>query len=52
MNVFVISALAKDTPMRETFIGVMPFFAAELMRVALLLAFPMITLWLPRYLSG
>jgi acetolactate synthase-1/2/3 large subunit len=27
MNVFVISALAKDTPMSETFKGVMPFFS-------------------------
>jgi TRAP-type C4-dicarboxylate transport system permease large subunit len=33
MNVFVISALAKDTPMSETFKGVMPFFLAELIRV-------------------
>ncbi len=52
MNVFVISALARDTPMSETFKGVMPFFGAELIRVAILLAFPIITLWLPRYLSG
>ncbi|MAS06251.1 MAG: C4-dicarboxylate ABC transporter permease [Ahrensia sp.] len=52
MNVFVISALAKDTPMSETFKGVMPFFIAELIRVAVLLAFPAITLWLPRLLSG
>ena len=52
MNVFVISALAKDTPMSETFKGVMPFFFAELIRVAVLLAFPAITLWLPRLLSG
>ena len=52
MNVFVISALAKDTPMSETFKGVMPFFAAEMIRVAILLAFPAITLWLPRLLSG
>ncbi|RMH52122.1 MAG: TRAP transporter large permease subunit [Alphaproteobacteria bacterium] len=50
MNVFVISALAKDTPMRETFIGVMPFFLAELFRVALLVAFPALTLWLPAVL--
>ncbi len=47
MNVFVISALAKDVPMIETFKGVMPFFVAELFRVALLLAFPALTLWLP-----
>jgi len=52
MNVFVISALAKDVPMRETFHGVAPFFAAEILRVAVLVAFPMITLWLPRYLAG
>jgi len=52
MNVFVISALAKDTPMIETFKGVMPFFAAELLRVGLLLAFPALTLWLPQVLSG
>ncbi|WP_375691551.1 TRAP transporter large permease [Pseudooceanicola sp. LIPI14-2-Ac024] len=52
MNVFIISALAKDTPMIETFKGVMPFFCAELLRVALLLAFPALTLWLPRILGG
>lgn len=52
MNVFIISAQSRDVPMRETFIGVMPFFFAELLRVAILVAFPVITLWLPRLLSG
>lgn len=52
MNVFVINALARDVPMSRTFIGVMPFFGAELVRVALLLAFPSLTLWLPRVLAG
>jgi tripartite ATP-independent transporter DctM subunit len=52
MNVFVISAMAKDVTMRETFIGVLPFFGAELVRVVLLISFPVITLWLPRFLSG
>ncbi len=52
MNVFVISALAKDTPMIDTFKGVAPFFGAELLRVIVLLLFPTITLWLPRLLSG
>jgi TRAP-type C4-dicarboxylate transport system permease large subunit len=51
MNVFVISSLAKDTPMSETFKGVMPFFGAELVRVTILVAFPAITLWLPRLLQ-
>lgn len=52
MNVFVISAMAKDVPMRETFAGVMPFFIAELVRVAILVAFPVLSLWLPAYLAG
>ena len=52
MNVFVISALAKDVPMIETFKGVMPFFCAELLRVGLLLAFPVLTLWVPHMLAG
>ena len=52
MNVFVISAIAHPVPMRETFIGVMPFFAAEILRVTVLIAFPVLTMWLPGYLSG
>lgn len=52
MNVFVISALSEDTPMIETFKGVMPFFLAELVRVTVLLLFPALTLWLPDVLSG
>ena len=52
MNVFIISSLAKDVPMIETFKGVLPFFLAELLRVTLLLAFPALTLWLPHLLAG
>jgi tripartite ATP-independent transporter DctM subunit len=52
MNVFVINSLARDVPMSETFRGVMPFFAAELLRVVVLVAFPALTLWLPKVLSG
>ena len=51
MNVFVISAMARDTPMIETFKGVMPFFGAELLRVILLLSFPALALWLPGLLN-
>ena len=47
MNVFVISAMAKDVPMIETFKGVMPFFAAEILRVGAILALPGLALWLP-----
>lgn len=50
MNVFVISSLARDTPMIETFKGVAPFFGAEVIRVILLVSFPAIALWLPEIL--
>ena len=52
MNVFIISAQAPDVPMRQTFLGVLPFFGAELVRVGVLVAFPAITLWLPELLAG
>ncbi|MGX1308930.1 tripartite ATP-independent transporter DctM subunit [Amorphus suaedae] len=51
LNVFIINSLAREVPMRETFKGVMPFFASEIVRVALLIAFPAITLFLPRLLQ-
>lgn len=51
LNVFIISAMARDVPMRETFKGVMPFFASEMVRIAILVAFPAISLFLPRLLQ-
>ena len=51
MNVFVINSLARDVAMSRTFLGVAPFFAAELVRVALLIAFPALSLWLPSVLA-
>ena len=51
MNVFVINSLARDVPMSRTFLGVAPFFAAELFLVALLIAFPALSLWLPSVLA-
>ncbi|GAA5080840.1 TRAP transporter large permease subunit [Roseibacterium beibuensis] len=52
MNVFVISSLARDVPMSTTFRGVAPFFASEIVRVGILIAFPWLTLGLPLLLQG
>jgi len=52
LNVFIISALAENVPMSETFRGVIPFFTAEIGRVALLILFPILTLAVPHLLSG
>jgi tripartite ATP-independent transporter DctM subunit len=50
LNVFVINSLDPSVPMRETFKGVMPFFATEMARIAVLVAFPALSLFLPRLL--
>jgi TRAP-type C4-dicarboxylate transport system permease large subunit len=52
LNVFIISALSGGVPMARTFQGVMPFFAIEIVRVALILAFPALALALPLWMGG
>lgn len=52
LNVFIIHALAKRTTMKEIFIGVVPFFGSELVRILILLGFPSLCLFLPHYLAG
>ncbi|MEZ5628688.1 MAG: TRAP transporter large permease [Rhodocyclaceae bacterium] len=52
MNVFIINSLAKDIPMKETFRGVLPFLASDLLRIVLLAFFPGIALWLVHLLGG
>jgi tripartite ATP-independent transporter DctM subunit len=52
MNVFVINSLAKDVPMRQTFLGVTPFILVEFARVSLLVLFPALSLFLPHLLRG
>jgi C4-dicarboxylate transporter DctM subunit len=48
INLFVIKSLFRDIPMRTVFVGVMPFVAMDLVRLALLIAFPVTALFLPR----
>ena len=51
LNVFVINSMAKDVPMLETFKGVVPFITSDFIRVAIIVAFPVITLVLPDLLA-
>lgn len=44
MNLFVINAMDNKTPMVETYRAVLYFVVSDLLRVALLVAFPIITL--------
>ena len=52
MNVFVISSMAKDVPMIETFKGVIPFFLSDAVRVAFIVWLPSLTLFLPHLLMA
>jgi TRAP-type C4-dicarboxylate transport system permease large subunit len=47
LNVFVVHSLARDIPMKTIYAGIMPFFYAELALLAILVAFPALTMWLP-----
>ena len=47
MNLFVIAAVVPGMPLRTVMVGVTPFIAADFVRLAILVAFPWITLWLP-----
>ncbi|GLQ29134.1 C4-dicarboxylate ABC transporter permease [Sulfitobacter pacificus] len=50
MNLFVINSMAKETPLSSTFKGVVPFIMSDLIRTAILVMFPSITLVLLRLL--
>ena len=47
LNLFLINAMAKDVPMGETYKGVIGFCVMDVIRLALLVALPVLTLWLP-----
>jgi tripartite ATP-independent transporter DctM subunit len=46
MNLFVINAMDKATPMLQTYRAVLYFVGSDILRVAILVAFPAITLFL------
>jgi TRAP-type C4-dicarboxylate transport system permease large subunit len=52
MNVHIINRLARDVPIRDTFKGVLPFLASDVVRIVLLMFFPVISLYLVRALGG
>ena len=51
MNVFVLRSVLPDVPTGAIWMGVTPFLMADIVRLALLVAFPAVALWLPQLLS-
>ena len=49
MNLFVINSMAKDVPITHTYRAVMPFVASDMIRTAILVMFPSITLFVLRF---
>lgn len=47
VNVFIVKSVARDVPLGDIFVGVLPFWCAMLAALALLVAFPDIALYLP-----
>lgn len=47
INVFVLRSLLPEVPQTTIFKGVLPFVAADFLRLAVLVAFPVLSLWLP-----
>jgi C4-dicarboxylate transporter DctM subunit len=47
INVFVINSIAKDVKIETIYRGVMPFIVTDLIRLAILVAFPSLSLFLP-----
>ena len=47
LNCFVVAGVRDDLTVQDVFKGVTPFFIADAVTIALLVAFPSIVLWLP-----
>jgi C4-dicarboxylate transporter, DctM subunit len=52
MNLYVIQGIAPDVPLGRIFKGVLPFLAADLVHLVLLVLFPVIALGLPKWLGS
>jgi C4-dicarboxylate transporter, DctM subunit len=47
MNIFVIKSVIEDAKISTIFYGVMPFIITDLIRLVILIAFPILATWLP-----
>jgi C4-dicarboxylate transporter DctM subunit len=52
MNVFVIKSVIKDVNMSTIFVGVLPFVVTDIIRLVILILFPLLATWLPQRMIG
>jgi len=51
MNMFVLRTLLPEVSTGSIFSGVLPFMWADVIRLAILVAFPILSLWLPSFMK-
>ena len=51
LNVYVIQAMARDIPLGTIFRGIVPFLIADFIHLGLIIAFPIVVLWLPKVIA-
>lgn len=51
LNVYVVNGMANNVPIGESYRGVLPFLVSDVLRTALLLVFPPISLWLVKFVG-
>lgn len=52
VNAFIVKSVAPDVPLREIFIGILPFWAMMILLVIILMLFPQIATYLPDHMIG
>lgn len=52
LNCFVVSGVRPDIRVQDVFRGVTPFFVADVLTIAVLIAFPGIVIWLPSMMTS
>jgi C4-dicarboxylate transporter, DctM subunit len=50
MNVFVIKSVVRDVRISTVFVGVIPFVITDIIRLAILISFPVLSTWLPYHM--
>jgi TRAP-type C4-dicarboxylate transport system permease large subunit len=51
LNVYVVSNIARSVPIREIYLGILPFLLFDVLRVVLLFLVPSLSLWLVAYIK-
>ncbi|WP_342344576.1 TRAP transporter large permease [Vannielia litorea] len=51
INVFILHGIDRSIPLKTIFAGIVPFAVADLLRIAIVVLFPALALWLPHALQ-